>query len=91
MPGLNNNVHDTPTPPPPDYSGILAAFDPHDDLQVSGTIKASGESSVTLKDDGTISWAGQKNGAVPPTDLLLEDHTLNATAETGSGVQKLET
>lgn len=90
VPGLNNNVHDTPTPPP-DYSGILAAFDPHDDLQVSGTIKASGESSVTLKDDGTISWAGQKNGAVPPTDLLLEDHTLNASAVTGSGVLKLET
>ena len=91
VPGLNNNVHDTPTPPPPDYSGILAAFDPHDDLQVSGTIKASGESSVTLKDDGTISWAGQKNGAVPPTDLLSEGHTLNASAVTGNGVLKLET
>ncbi|MCD7983255.1 MAG: hypothetical protein LUG19_03245 [Desulfovibrio sp.] len=91
VPGLNNNVHDTPTPPPPDYSGILAVFDPHDDLQVSGTIKASGESSVTLDEHGTISWDGQKNGAVPPTGLLLEDHTLNASAVTGNGVLKLET
>ena len=67
-----------------DTTGITAAFDADGGLMVTGSIKATGASSLTLDADGNVALTGQANGADTPDAKLGANKRLDARAVTGS-------